>query len=266
MHGTLPYATDEEIENRVTARIARQALLDREDPPKLWAIIDEAAARRLVGGREVMRVQLEKLNEAAARPSVTLQVIPFDAGPHPGMDGAFVVLEFPEFSVWKQYVYRIASGISRRASAAVMLGSTSSTAAIFSLRRSSPLSLFSKPSSQPPYPILLHHCLHVLGYFFLRFAQSADCIGGAGWIGRTVDCCPLSSGPASLEIGPHFQEARHLVPVASLIGPVGLQSARRSLHRARPREDAAGTGAVGPLGSSHVPGIPRSQVEEGKEG
>jgi transcriptional regulator with XRE-family HTH domain len=95
LHGTLPYATDEEIENRVTARIARQALLDREDPPKLWAIIDEAAARRLVGGREVMRVQLEKLNEAAARPSVTLQVIPFDAGPHPGMDGAFVVLEFP---------------------------------------------------------------------------------------------------------------------------------------------------------------------------
>jgi hypothetical protein len=74
----------------------RQALLDREDPPRLWAIMDEAAVRRLVGGRPVMRVQLERLREAAARPNVTIQVIPFDAGSHPGMDGAFVVLEFPD--------------------------------------------------------------------------------------------------------------------------------------------------------------------------
>ena len=96
LHGTLPYASQEEIENRVTARMARQALLDREEAPRLWAIMDEAVVRRQVGGREVMRTQFARLREAAAQPNVTIQVIPFDAGPHPGMDGAFVVLEFPD--------------------------------------------------------------------------------------------------------------------------------------------------------------------------
>ncbi len=52
--------------------------------------------RRQVGGREVMRAQFERLRQAGARPNVTIQVIPFDAGSHPGMDGAFVVLEFPD--------------------------------------------------------------------------------------------------------------------------------------------------------------------------
>ncbi len=96
LRGTLPYATDEEIETRVSARIARQALLDREEPPRLWAIMDEAAVRRMVGGRDVMRAQLERLQREAARPNVTVQVIPFEAGSHPGMDGAFVVLEFSD--------------------------------------------------------------------------------------------------------------------------------------------------------------------------
>ncbi len=96
LHGTLPYASSEEIENRVIARMERQTLLDRDNPPRLWAIMDEAAVRRRVGGREIMRDQLARLPEAAARPNVTLQVISFDAGSHPGMDGAFVVLEFPD--------------------------------------------------------------------------------------------------------------------------------------------------------------------------
>ena len=74
LHGTLPYASNEEIENRVTARIARQALLGREDPPKFWAITDEAAVRRQVGGRDVMRAQLSRLRAAAERPNVTIQV------------------------------------------------------------------------------------------------------------------------------------------------------------------------------------------------
>jgi hypothetical protein len=74
----------------------RQALLTREDPPRLWAIMDEAAVRRLVGGRQVMRAQLDRLREAASRPNVTIQVIPFDVGSHPGMDGSFIVLEFPD--------------------------------------------------------------------------------------------------------------------------------------------------------------------------
>jgi transcriptional regulator with XRE-family HTH domain len=96
LHGTLPHATAAEIENRVTARLERQQLLSRADPPRLWAIIDEAAARRQVGGPGVMAAQLARLGEAAAQPHITIQLIPFDAGAHPGMDGSFVVLEFPD--------------------------------------------------------------------------------------------------------------------------------------------------------------------------
>jgi hypothetical protein len=58
--------------------------------------MDEAAARRLVGGRPVMHAQLEHLREASARPNITLQVVPYGAGAYPGMDGSFVVLEFPD--------------------------------------------------------------------------------------------------------------------------------------------------------------------------
>jgi len=96
IQGTWPHAPGDEVERRVTARIQRQALLNREEPPRLWAILDEAAVRRQVGGRQVMRDQLARLREAAVRPNITIQVIPFDAGSHPGMDGAFVVLEFPD--------------------------------------------------------------------------------------------------------------------------------------------------------------------------
>jgi transcriptional regulator with XRE-family HTH domain len=96
LHGTLPHATAEEIHNRVTARLERQQLLTRADPPRLWAIIDEAAARRQVGGSGVMAAQLARLGEAAGQPHITIQLIPFDAGAHPGMDGSFVVLEFSD--------------------------------------------------------------------------------------------------------------------------------------------------------------------------
>jgi hypothetical protein len=76
--------------------MARQILLTRAQPPRLWAVVDEAAMRRPVGGREVMRDQMERLIDAAKLPNITLQVLPFDAGAHPGMVGAFSVLRFPE--------------------------------------------------------------------------------------------------------------------------------------------------------------------------
>ncbi len=96
IQGMLPHATPDEVENRVRARIERQALLTREDPPRFWAIMDEAAARRQVGGRKVMATQLGKLREAASLPNVTIQVIPFEAGAHPGMPGSFSILDFPD--------------------------------------------------------------------------------------------------------------------------------------------------------------------------
>ena len=96
LRGTLPNASEAEIESRVAARLERQPVLAKNDAPKLWAIMDEAALRRLVGGRDVMRGQAAHLLEARTLPNVTIQVIPYGAGAHPGMDGSFVILEFPD--------------------------------------------------------------------------------------------------------------------------------------------------------------------------
>ena len=71
-------------------------MLVKDDAPKLWAIIDEAALRRLVGGGDVMRGQARHLLEARSQPNVTIQVITYSAGAHPGMDGSFAILEFPD--------------------------------------------------------------------------------------------------------------------------------------------------------------------------
>ena len=86
----------EELGRRVRLRMARQQLLTRELPPRVWAVIDEAALRRPVGGREVMAGQLERLIEATKLPNVTLQVLPFGEGAHPAMVGSFSVLRFPD--------------------------------------------------------------------------------------------------------------------------------------------------------------------------
>ncbi len=91
-----PTATKDEIQRLVEARMSRQAVLTREAPLRLWAIVDEAAFHRPVGGREVMKAQLERLVEAAELPHVTLQAIPYDVGGHPGMAGAFVILQFDD--------------------------------------------------------------------------------------------------------------------------------------------------------------------------
>ena len=86
----------EELGRRVRLRLARQTLLTRTEPPRLWAVVDEAALRRPVGGREVMRGQLERLIEATKLPNVTLQILPFAAGAHPAMGSTFSILRFPD--------------------------------------------------------------------------------------------------------------------------------------------------------------------------
>ena len=88
--------SSEELGRRVRLRMARQQLLTRDHPPRLWAVIDEAALRRPVGSPEVMRRQLERLIDATKLPNVTLQVLPFGAGAHPAMVGSFSVLRFPD--------------------------------------------------------------------------------------------------------------------------------------------------------------------------
>jgi transcriptional regulator with XRE-family HTH domain len=86
----------EEIDRRVEFRRQRQKLLTErllgDDPPALWMVLDEAVLRRLVGGREVMRAQLEHLCEVAEPSNMALQVLPFSAGAHPGLDGNFAVI------------------------------------------------------------------------------------------------------------------------------------------------------------------------------
>jgi DNA-binding XRE family transcriptional regulator len=86
----------EEVGRRVRLRLARQMLLTRQGPPRLWAVVDEAALRRPVGGREVMRGQLERLIEATKLPNVTLQILPFAVGAHAAMGSAFSILRFAD--------------------------------------------------------------------------------------------------------------------------------------------------------------------------
>jgi transcriptional regulator with XRE-family HTH domain len=86
----------EDIERKVELLMARQPALTRADPPKLWAVLDEAALRRRVGGAGLMRLQLEYLLEVASLPNVAVQVIPFGGGAHPAMGRPFVILVFPE--------------------------------------------------------------------------------------------------------------------------------------------------------------------------
>jgi transcriptional regulator with XRE-family HTH domain len=89
-------APADEIERRVAMRMERQDVLSRREPPQVWAVVDEAALRRPIGGPEVMRVQLESLIEATKLSTVRLQVIPFHAGGHAAAGGAFTILRFPD--------------------------------------------------------------------------------------------------------------------------------------------------------------------------
>jgi hypothetical protein len=87
-----PRITGKEVE----IRMARQERLNvDDDPPELWAILNEAVIRRNVGGSAVMRAQLGHLADLSDLPNVTIQVLPFSAGVHPAMDGSFSILGFP---------------------------------------------------------------------------------------------------------------------------------------------------------------------------
>ncbi|MFJ8754766.1 helix-turn-helix domain-containing protein [Streptomyces sp. NPDC102441] len=95
--GALPEAPPSDIEKRVSVRARRQDRVNApEHPLRLWAVIDESALRRLVGGKQVMLEQLEHLIEQSQLPHVTVQVLPFDMGAHPGINGQYAVLEFPD--------------------------------------------------------------------------------------------------------------------------------------------------------------------------
>ncbi len=88
--------SDSEVDRRTELRISRQEILRSANPPQLWAVVDEGALRRPVGSRDVVRRQLEHLITMAEHPAITLQILPFTAGPHSAMGGPFTILRFAE--------------------------------------------------------------------------------------------------------------------------------------------------------------------------
>jgi hypothetical protein len=91
-----PGLSPDEVENRVNVRLGRQRLFAKENAPRLWAIVDEAALRRPMGGRDVLAGQVKRLIEAVGEPNITLQVMPFKYGGHGAEGGAFTIMRFPE--------------------------------------------------------------------------------------------------------------------------------------------------------------------------
>ena len=85
-----------EVDRRINVRTRRQKLLADGNGPRLWAVVDEAALRRPVGGPAVMKAQVQRLIDAAEMPNVVVQVMPFRFGGHAAESGAFTILRFPE--------------------------------------------------------------------------------------------------------------------------------------------------------------------------
>jgi transcriptional regulator with XRE-family HTH domain len=85
-----------DVEEAVSARLARQAILERDEPPEMFAVIDEAALHRPVGSPGVMADQLGRLADSAAR--VIVRIIPASTGVHDGLQGAFTVADFADGS------------------------------------------------------------------------------------------------------------------------------------------------------------------------
>jgi transcriptional regulator with XRE-family HTH domain len=83
-----------QVDRWIELREVRQALLKQDDPPTVWAILDEDVLRRPVGGRKVMQEQLRRLRVDSAMDNVTLQVLPLEVGEHAGMHGSFTILGF----------------------------------------------------------------------------------------------------------------------------------------------------------------------------
>ncbi|WP_163511359.1 helix-turn-helix domain-containing protein [Fodinicola acaciae] len=95
MRGGSPTMSDDEVVRRVNFRMARQKTVERENPPRIWTILDEATIRRMVGGPITMREQLERLIRLADMPNVEIQVMPFAKGAHPALDGTFTYFSLP---------------------------------------------------------------------------------------------------------------------------------------------------------------------------
>ncbi len=93
----------ERVDDHINVRVRRQRILT-ETPLQLRTVLDEAVLHRVVGGPAVMAAQLRHLVEIAKMPNVTLQVIPYSVGAHPGMDNMFNILRFADVAPPVVYV------------------------------------------------------------------------------------------------------------------------------------------------------------------
>jgi transcriptional regulator with XRE-family HTH domain len=89
----------EDVDKRWTVRQHRQELLDRERPPEMRFVLDEAALRRHIGQGHAMQRQLERIKELAVEPHINIHIMPFHRGAHPGLAGSFALLEFADPSL-----------------------------------------------------------------------------------------------------------------------------------------------------------------------
>ncbi|MFD7716345.1 helix-turn-helix domain-containing protein [Streptomyces sp. NPDC059814] len=96
LRGGIPNGTEEEVARRVELRLRRQSLLEREDAPTLWVVMEEAVLHRVVGGPHVMREQLERLLDLSELAHVSVDIVPFDAGAHVGACAPFTYFRFEE--------------------------------------------------------------------------------------------------------------------------------------------------------------------------
>jgi transcriptional regulator with XRE-family HTH domain len=96
--GKKPHTTEDEVENLLAARLARQEIITGDEPPLMYALLDEAVLHRPIGGPEVMHGQVVHLADLATWPNISIQVIPYSAGGHVGLLGAFVIAETADMS------------------------------------------------------------------------------------------------------------------------------------------------------------------------
>ncbi|MDX3525010.1 helix-turn-helix transcriptional regulator [Streptomyces sp. ID05-39B] len=90
---SIPRLTTQQAATRLSVRLRRQhRIYDPARPLRLWAVLDESALHRVVGSPEIMREQLEHLNALSTEPHVTVEVLPYAAGAHPGLSGQFSIL------------------------------------------------------------------------------------------------------------------------------------------------------------------------------
>jgi transcriptional regulator with XRE-family HTH domain len=92
----MPRLGPDQIGLQIEAKLTRQRILNRDNPPQFAVVLDEAALHRMAGGRQVMAAQLTKILDMSAWPNVTVQVLPFERGSHPALESNFTILDLPD--------------------------------------------------------------------------------------------------------------------------------------------------------------------------